>query len=151
MMSSRDTLDNIEEFIYQLRRIAMRLRALGFVMLLTTLLNLSILFSIAARFFPQYLGVQFAAILFVSAVLLAVLFEQLRRRGEVIYEELTDELHRAHRDPEYERPRLSFRIALKTFASSLEVPLIPGRFGISIYLLINIICLIVSFAWRSSY
>lgn len=144
-MRSSGDFESLGEYIDQMQRIAVLLRSLGLAMLLTTLFNLGVVAVAAVRLLPPFVGLQMSALLFVVAVLFAMLFEQLRRRGEVIYGEVTDELHRAHSDPQLERPRLSFRIALKNFASSMELPLIPGRYGVSLYLLLNLGVLLFAF------
>lgn len=82
---------------------------------------------------------------------MALVFEQFRRKGEVIYAEITDELHRSRGDPSLDRPRISFRIALKNFATSMELPLIPGRYGLSIYLLLNLGVVMFGFLVSRSY
>lgn len=145
MMQTRDYFEGLEEYIDQMQSIAVRLRSLGLAMLLTTLCNLGLVAAAAVRFLAPFFSLQMSAVLFVLAVLLAMMFEQWRRRGEVIYGEVTDELHRAHSDPQLDRPRLSFRIALKNFASSMELPLIPGRYGVSLYLLLNLAVLLFAF------
>ena len=144
-MRSSGDFESLGEYIDQMQRIAVLLRSLGLAMLLTTLFNLGVVAVAAVGPLPPFVGLQMSASLFVFAVLFAMLFEQLRRRGEVIYGEVTDELHRAHSDPQLERPRLSFRIALKNFASSMELPLIPGRYGVSLYLLLNLGVLLFAF------
>lgn len=145
-MQPQEQFEDLEEYIYQLQRIARWLRLLGLVILSTTLFNLGVVGAAAVRILPPSIGLQMSSILFVSAVLLAMMFEQLRRRGEVIYGEVTDELHRTHNEPHLERPRISFRIALKNFASSMELPLIPGRFGASLYLLLDLGALLFAFS-----
>ena len=137
--------NGLDKYIDQMQRIALRLRYLGLVMLMMTLMNLGSVAAAAVQLVSPFLVLQVSASLFVLVVLVAMLFEQLRRRGEVIYGELTDELHRAHGEASLERPRISFRIALKNFASSLELPLIPGRYGASLYLLLNLGVIVFAF------
>lgn len=42
-------------------------------------------------------------------------------------------------------PRIVFRIALKNFATSMDLPLLPGRCGVSLYILLNLAVLVFAF------
>ena len=151
MMHQEDGWEDLEEYIDQMQRIALRLRYLGLAMLMVTMMNLGLSAMAGVQLVMPFFALQVSTVLFVLVVMLAMLFEQLRRRGEVIYGEVTDELHRARSDASLEHPRMSFRIALKNFATSMELPLIPGRYGASIYLLLNLGVIVFAFLAFSMY
>lgn len=135
----------MEAYIARMQTIAVRLRLLGMGMLIATMMNLACAFAVAVRSLQWFIILQVSAMLFVMVVFLAMLFEQLRRRGEIIYEEVTDDLHRFYRETEMDRPRIAFRIALKNFATAMDLPLVPGRYGVSLYILLNLAVLVFAF------
>jgi hypothetical protein len=136
----------IEHFIKTMQTIAVRLRTLGLIILMLTLFNIGIISASAIGFMSRIFVLQISALIFVILVIQAVLFDQLRRRGEVIYGEITDAIHRSRDEPRLERPQIWFRIALKNFALSMDMPLIPGRYGLSLYLLVNLGALVFAFS-----
>lgn len=135
----------LDAYIDRMQAIAIRLRYLGLCMLIITMMNLGSAAAGSVRLIAPFIGLQLSAVSFVSVIFLAMLFEQLRRRGEIIYEEVTDELHRVHSEAALERPRIAFRIALKNFATSMDLPLVPGRYGVSLYILLNLFILVFAF------
>lgn len=147
MIESSEDHNAIEHFIETLQIIAARLRALGIIILMLTLFNIGIISSSAAGFSSRIFVLQTSTLIFVILVIHAVLFDQFRRRGEVIYGEITDEIHRNRDEPRLERPQIWFRIALKNFALSMDMPLIPGRYGLSLYLLVNLCALVFAFVF----
>jgi hypothetical protein len=120
-------------------------------MLTATMMNLVCASAVAVHSVMWFIALQVSAVLSVMVVFLAMIFEQLRRRGEIIYEEVTDDLHRFHRETEMDRPRIAFRIALKNFATSMDLPLVPGRYGVSLYILLNLAGLVFAFLTYRSY
>jgi hypothetical protein len=84
------------------------------------------------------------------ALLLAVFFESRRKEGDVFFKEISDELQwyvrfgsheggsSGSRAPE-QRPDLHARLALRSFAQTSELPLVPGAYGPLAYALINIV------------
>ena len=131
---------DLERYIGQLRRFANFLRLTGILLLASTLIHLT--FAATVTVSPYRSGSDTVAgslVAFAMIVILAILFEQFSRHGEIIYGELTDELHRRHGDPALVSPQMSFRIALKHFAASTNLPLIPGRFGVTSYILVNLL------------
>ena len=147
MTSDHERID-LDSYISQLRRLANTLRATGLLILALTLMHFAFA-SLASP--PKYssgdTNVFASCLVFATVVIFAVLFEQQRRRGEIIYGEVTDDLHRHQADPTLDRPQISFRIALKHFAASTDLPLVPGRFGVSSYIFVNLMMVAVIF-WR---
>ena len=134
-----DTERDLGRYIFQLRRLAIVLRIMGAAILAATLLHL----TFAATFsVPKYsAGNDYVAgslMAFAIVVIFAMAFEQLSSQGEIIYGEVTDELHRRQDDPALIPPQISFRIALRHFAASTNLPLIPGRFGVASYIVVNL-------------
>ncbi len=78
------------------------------------------------------------------AMLAAILYEITRQRGDVLFDEISDELqwHMRKRKVQSEaveyRPQLDARIVLRSFAHASELPFVPGRHGPAIVLLSNV-------------
>lgn len=177
MRYPEDERDELGAFIAQMQRISQILRSLGLGMLLLTMINLGAAAAIGVGLIATFEALLFSTGIFITVVMLGMVFERYRRDGEAIYGEVTDELHRARSDESSElsrsypsaeesserprmysprvesseRPRMSFRIALKNFASSMELPLIPGRYGVSIYLSLNLAVTAFALLVRSAY
>jgi len=138
MMYTDKELDGVEYYVDELGRVAALLRMFGIAILLCTVAHLGVVGATVSRLSSLSVGLSVSAVFFISVILFAVMFEQLRRRGEVTYGEVADELHNARSEPGLENFRLSFRIVLKNFASSVDLPLVPGRYGLSLYVLLNL-------------
>lgn len=132
-------------YIARMQNIAERLRVLGISILMLTVINFVVAFGTAVRAMNVFIALQLSALAVVTIVILAVIFEQVKRRGEIIYEEVTDELHRFHSDVGMEKPTIAFRIALRNFATSMDLPLLPGRYGVSLYISLNLAVLASAF------
>ncbi len=141
-MSERDwpdrDADSLLRYVGSLETIARRLRVIGTSLLGFTVANLFLLLPVALGAFSSSLAVQYAALLFVAVLGSAVLFESSRRRGEVIYGEVSDEIHRRTARNPNEEVGLEFRIALRDFATSMDLPLVPGRLGAAVYVVFNL-------------
>jgi hypothetical protein len=62
------------------------------------------------------------------------LFELLRRQGDVLFEELSNELQWGSKLPSTaNKPRIGQRIVLRDFVQASDLLLVPGRFGPAIY------------------
>jgi hypothetical protein len=85
----------------------------------------------------------FVAVAFIS-ILLILLREFYRRKGDVLFEEIGDELASA-KSPDVP-PRLSpleIRLVLRSFAHAVDLPLVPGKFGALTYFVINLLMVII--------
>ena len=143
--ASEKKLEELERYIAQLQTISYVLRLCGIGLLALTIINLGGVIAGVFRHTSQYAvndALQGSGLAMVIIIAIAVIFEQFRQRGEVIYGEVTDELHRSHNDDSFDRPRISFRIALKSFARAMELPLIPGRVAMLLYLLLNLMAVV---------
>lgn len=82
-------------------------------------------------------------------LLASLAFELVRKRGEVLFEELSDE-YQWHIQRNYmarsvdkepgpiAKPELDIRISLRDFAKNADLLLVPGKFGPAIYALWNV-------------
>lgn len=72
------------------------------------------------------------------------LYESSRRKGDVLFEEISDELewnvknHKAEQIAN-ERPEINARITLRSFAKTTDLPFVPGRFGPAFYFVFNVL------------
>ncbi|MBL8230948.1 MAG: hypothetical protein JNL98_20810 [Bryobacterales bacterium] len=132
----------VEGAIRRLSSIRERLSSLGLIAASITIVH----FILA--FWPprsvNYAGrteadVEYGVALGVFAVLAVVLHEALRKQGDAIFEEISDEFHRIGRSAETADTRaLSARITMRSFTISSDLPLVPGKFGPSFYAFVNI-------------
>lgn len=129
-----------------LRRITNSLRILGTIILLATSLNVIFLLLVISKsqLFNEGMFYIDLLITFINFVCI-VFYENLRKRGEAIFEEISDELHWfiGYREKEpnnisQKRPEFQIRVLLRSFAKTTDLPLIPGKFGPAIYMVINI-------------
>jgi hypothetical protein len=145
----------VEESVREVRFIARQLRLLGPLILLVTLGNMGVLLWGIGR--SVQLGhVGYQDTLTVTNIVIAMvtiaalgLFETLRKRGDAIFQELSDELQwhvgrLPFREAPVERPMLDVRVTLRTFSAAAELPLVPGRFGGAVYAALNLIIAIAS-------
>ena len=84
----------------------------------------------------------FVAIAFIS-ILLILFREFYRRKGDVLFEEIGDELAAAKSPAESRFSPLEVRLALRSFAHTVDLPLVPGKFGALTYFLINLLMVII--------
>lgn len=147
--------DDFEKYsIKYLQRITKYLRLNGYLIILITAINL-VLSSLSPRIFPfreaSIISVFFTLIIFG----LTIFYENQRKRGEAIFEEISDELqwHIGYRssisnkEVSAEKPELRIRITLRSFARTTDLPLIPGKFGPALYIGINIFMSFLSGYW----
>lgn len=93
----------------------------------------------------QYLPLVVVPLAAAMCVIAAVaLFDVLRKRGDVIYDELTNYFQEAvvTTDASTEPTsgeRLRFRLILREYVAVTNLPIIPGRFGPAIYAGINLL------------
>jgi hypothetical protein len=87
-----------------------------------------------------------------SALVAIGAYDSVRRKGDVLFEELSDELqwHVQHfiNEPgrktiaetgtRLNRPHVDLRILLRTYARATSLPLLPGRVGAAIYAFVNV-------------
>src|ERR1700733_13178370 len=97
--ASEKQLEELERYIAQLQTISYVLRLCGIGLLALTIINLGGVIAGVFRHTSQYAvndALQGSVLAMVIIIAIAVIFEQFRQRGEVIYGEVTDELHRSH-------------------------------------------------------
>jgi hypothetical protein len=156
MIASSDKIPTTEGTLVlgqleELERIRVGLRRMGNQMVLftaiTILNSLFILmfvnfFAISSKNLLPILNIQ--VLLCFYSIFSAVRFDQQRRRGEIIFDEISDELQSK---TEEELPRkidLATRITLRTFVQDSNLPLIQGPNAAAVYLIMNLSALVLS-------
>lgn len=151
--------DQIEEALLSLREIRHSLRFSGVQLVYFTLATVafSVVLGVGIYFRLNLLWVKIFLLLLAgsvtASVVFAIMFESVKKRGDAVFKELSDELQWHVRfekvrdpfppaSPPESRPGLSTRVALREFALSTDLPLIPGRYGPGIYVAINLIILL---------
>ncbi len=157
----------LEESLRRLERLTRSLRVLGLLAFLSTVgcIGLSFFAALNSSHSINFLGilvgtlqdkknygVAFVVSLFLGGLAFAIVVfhESLRRQGETLFEEISDELewrvqetdHLGNQAIAEERPDLRARIALRSFTRTTDLPLVPGRFGPAIYAGLNILSIL---------
>jgi hypothetical protein len=132
----------------ELRIITSRLRLLGLQALVLTIGNLAVALLVTAPDVIASYAVRDALRLTniaatVAALALLGVHEGLRKRGDALFQELSDELQwfvgRAQaQEVPADRPALTARVALRSFATAVDLPLFPGARGAATYAFVNI-------------
>ncbi|WP_233846358.1 hypothetical protein [Paraburkholderia sp. HD33-4] len=139
---------HLSNSIWQLDSISRKMRILGLyavglmaLLLLLTLMNLS-----GKAFFLDFAFARLSLFFSIAAALcifiVLVMRDSLRRRGNALFEELSDELqwyaigdHRGEaRSGSTSRPPLEIRVVLRSYARTTDLPMVPGRYGEAIYM-----------------
>lgn len=134
-----------------LEKATWQLRVIGIIILFFTLTVLSVpLINIVRKYQINDLGFAFCVILTFINIFLTIFFDYLRKKGETIFEEVSDELHwyigyekGNSQNTSEKKPEIKIRILLREFVKTTDLPLIPGKYGPAVYIGINII--IISF------
>lgn len=143
-------MKEFEEFSWaltKLKRITIRLKMVSSVLLLLSLLNVSIILGALGRVVylnsPSItvLGIFMIFMIFVASLL----FDNLRKEGKSFYDEISGVSH-AKTNDDIDHLRISsleLRIRLRSFMLAYDIPLLPGKHGPSLLLLLNIIIVII--------
>jgi hypothetical protein len=149
--------DDLKGSLSDLRFITLQLQRYGFIALIFTVLNFaSLILTLSLRYLPfgQLTLIFFAfylpLIATITALVAIVRYDTLRKRGDALFEEISDELQwnirrNATETIARERPELNARVALRSFARATDLPLIPGKYGPGIYATINFVVLFLSY------
>ena len=158
-----DEFRSLAKDLYRLERLTRVLRPLGllcFTFTITclilsfyTALNLSRAFKepyVSSGFASYYKSFFYASLLTGGLGLILVMFyEMLRKQGESLFEEISDELEwhvegvrvTDRASDVVERPHLHARIILRSFARTTDLPLVPGKFGPALYAGVNLLAI----------
>lgn len=135
----------VEELSY----FAQRLDTYGRVVVLTTLMHVALAFFAAVftmtgdrvglRAFNTWdvrlLMLAADLCILVFSIFSLARFERVAKQGEVYFTEIANEKNWGGEDED--RLRFDYRIALREFSISSELPLARGKGGVSVYLLLN--------------
>ncbi|MFC1834043.1 hypothetical protein ACFL2Q_04830 [Thermodesulfobacteriota bacterium] len=130
-----------------LARITNQLRLLSMCIWGLTGANLSLAMAygrLSLGSLPPDLPAWGVAILTACVFITGVCFDSIRRRGDVFFEAISNELHAGAAafleiNKNYREEARESRILIRQFASASEVPLVPGKFGPGIMVLINVV------------
>ncbi len=165
--SSKSRADELYFNVKKLRRITQMIEVISIVSFgsLIGLLVVIAMMSLSVRSRSALSVDELSAIsntLFVLTLLSLLFYERLRRNGDTLFTELSDELqwrlnleHSAlASDRSWElgsseldrsvRPPLSMRVVLRSFVKNTDLPLTRGAAGTQVYLLIGIVLWITS-------
>jgi hypothetical protein len=149
----------LEDAITQLRRTSTFLRQVGLALFISTLSSLaSFLFYIfvfltapsGSYYRMSYIResglipTTIALFMTIASFVLIAFHENARKRGETIFEEISDEVHwniNGSKNPDTApafTPPLQIRLALRSFARATDLHLAPGKFGATLYAALNL-------------
>ncbi len=129
----------------RLEHISKALRTTGQLVFILTLTEFAI--TLGSRF---SLSESIVRTTLASSVLLPLLtlgllgwYDSLKRRGNALYEELSDELQwhvqrSVADDGPSARPDIEMRVLLRTYVQATNLPLVPGMMGTAVYAAANI-------------
>jgi hypothetical protein len=155
---STSAQDELRGGLSDLRYITRRLQRFGLIALVFTLLNFgALILSLSLRYLPVgfLTSILLAFYLPIFATLVSIVsvvrYDSLRKRGDALFEEISDELQWNVRNDlnlkptMAERPMLNARVALRSFARATDLPLIPGKYGPGIYATTNFVILFLTY------
>jgi hypothetical protein len=150
----------ISDILLRLERLTLRLRLFGLFGFLCTGTNLLLLFVtlLGPRFYGSSTKLITTVMLEVTVVALLIVtsHEYLRKSGDSLFEEISDDLQKNVRSKDLRLQKTkarasknkvpnSARYTLRAFAKGADLPLIPGRFGPAIYAGINLVLLFLHY------
>lgn len=151
--------DDLDEYLDLLRRYTHRLRRLGVYALLSLLAHLvacAVTPVLADNIRDWDDGVMMGWVLLpistgIASLTAVFLFDAVKRRLEVLFEEVSDEIQWfIRRSDRHEvgdstaRPQMRSRLAVRDAARVQELPMIPGRYGPALYSLVALVAMFVS-------
>ncbi|RMH18981.1 MAG: hypothetical protein D6696_11795 [Acidobacteria bacterium] len=145
----------LKDALAYLGSIASRLRFYGFAAAVLTLANLAnYAYSLVLQGQSSTLFVTVSVGITVFAFFSLAMHERSRKLGDALFEEISDELEwdlragqRARTERKKaaeERPDLSYRLALRRFVQSADLPLAPFASGAIVYAVINLLCFLAT-------
>ncbi len=141
----RDT-DELEWAYKRLELIGNRLKLVSLYLLTATVLNLSIIFCALGKVI--YIYNPFVTVLTLIATFnvffMALWFDTLRKDGKSYYDEISGVLHATSKNEnnEFHDSSIMARVAVRKFMNSYEIPLIPGKFGPGLIVVINVLIVV---------
>ncbi len=163
MSSDSEPNVSLEDALERLRQITSELRLVGWVVLFATIADIcgAAVATVLAITHPSYrydyAEVPMFMVLLSFGILVFALFatawyDRVLRRGNVFFEEISDELEwhvkpaRAveRAEPRGDPPNLKARLILRDFARTTDLPLFPGSQGPGIYTILNLAVFVVA-------
>ena len=138
--------------IHRLAAISNSLRLYGLLLSMGTLFNILAPVAVVVFFALQQGQIVGTALIVAGLtainIMVAVMFDMLRKRGEVIFEEVSDEFQwyvgrteSSTMERPGPRPDFAVRLVLRDFARAGDLPLARGRNGPATYVVVNIFVL----------
>jgi hypothetical protein len=156
-----DSLPPVEKSLYSLDKITRILSSYSRIILVVTFINLilSIIVLLQVNYYSSKnyssgdsFTVSFTLFFcYISSLLILgalYLYESTRKRGEVLFEEISDELEwyvdKSVNKTSSIRPEIDARISLRSFVKTTDLPFVSGKSGPAFYLILNIVLIIIS-------
>lgn len=144
----------LHESFDSLTHITMQLRITGMLVPVLTVVN--ILLPVAPVSFrsighPSYPFAFMSIFVTLAVLVLLVRFESMRKRGDALFDEISDEVqwdirsdNASEKPVPRKRPRMDVRIRLRTFVRSTDLALVPGKYGPAAFAAVNILATIIT-------
>lgn len=138
-----DELNKITKIIATFSYLIVGASLLGLVL---SFLNFYNTFWLKKSFGQESVIFDFIVLIPVCALFLLIIYEFMRKKGNTLFSEISDELEWNLKTGESrdETPSINARIILRSFVNASELPFFRGKYGAGIYLLINVVSLIFS-------
>lgn len=147
----------LEEVIDELVRITRRLRTMGMVLFAGLLSGIVTAVIGRTQIDPEYnynfeaeLALTLAIIIALAGLVGTAVWEMWNKRGRTVSQELTDQVQEMFvtgDDIEREESRLRWRVSVRDFERASDLPLLPGRFGPTIYAALFATIALLSAVW----
>jgi hypothetical protein len=155
MIAASDKIPNPDKVVAavsqleQLKQIQHKLRLIGGVLTQSTILAIFVvLFALTTRNFNVDVSFYLfsVATVFITffSISVAFQFDKEKRRGEIVFDELSDSLHGKTEDGLLQQVNLETRIVMRTFVHDSDLPLVKSRNAAAIYVAVNLVAVVLS-------
>jgi len=157
MKNNNSIIINNEDSVYnnlkRLKTITLRLRLVGLYIAIITAFSITLeltTMSYNSIYFPKEQIKFIIYTMFIVSLIFLIFYDKMRRSGDAIYEEISDELQwdikkykKFEFNIEKNKPSLDARIILREYINTTDLPLTRGSYGVTVYTLINLGALIL--------
>lgn len=152
VLSAEQIVISLSDALSKIERVSQILWRLSYLVVSATTISLGVMFVVLLMGWKWEWDVtEWLAIVTLTSGSVALFgcasHEIWRKRGDVLFEEISDEVERRTvviaKEPEFEEEKpallLRARLALRDFSHASDLPFIPGKFGPTIYAAVNLL------------
>lgn len=157
-IGERQATQSLIDVLLELERLNVRLRRLGLLLVILTCAGLVILLGVNSLFKtfsssrPDFWLLLSSLALSGAAFIAAAIHDVWRKRGDTLFDEVSDEVQRGiHASPTGDLMftggqdmQQRVKVALRVSANVSDLPLVPGKFGPTVYAVINLLLFVIA-------